>query len=260
MTIGSCRALYVTCVLAGAVVACDSMSRPSESEVRQCLGTTRSGIEVTQVEFGNTITSQGGMVELSIGAPRDTKMFPVNVHSPSGSWTLVTTYWVFNDSFGELKCTLAPGAESRRYQTAAQVAQEAERQRVAAQQAAEQQRIRAEQQRREAEQQRLQAEAHAQRDLQVSRTLVGTWKDENSTMTYSVDGARSTNYDDGSTNRATWVVRNGILSETFYERNGKSIREYTNESKIVDITSSTMTKTQYDASGTPRTWQANRVN
>ena len=65
-------ALLVTCALGVAGVGCASMSRPSESEVHQCVQTTRPGADsVSQVEFGSTITSQGGMMELAIGAPKD---------------------------------------------------------------------------------------------------------------------------------------------------------------------------------------------
>jgi hypothetical protein len=101
------------------------------------------------------------MMELAMGAPKDTKIFPVNIHFPDGGSTTVMTYWAFKDSFGQLKCVRAPGAETRTYQTPAQVAQEAERRRLAAQQQAEQ----AELQRKiaNAEAQRMLAQAEAQR-------------------------------------------------------------------------------------------------
>jgi hypothetical protein len=151
----------VACAFACAVVSCDSISRPSEAEIRQCVATDSGLGSIDKVEFGNTIPSQGGMMELAMGAPKDTKIFPVNIHFPYGGSTTVRTYWAFKDSFGQLKCVRAPGAETRTYQTPAQVVQEAERRRLAAQQQAEQ----AERQRTmaNAENQRMLAQAAAQR-------------------------------------------------------------------------------------------------
>lgn len=165
-------ALVVTSALVFSVVGCDSMSRPSDAEVRQCIQATRDPLgSISQVEFGNTMASQGGMMELAMGAPKDTKIFPVNIHFPSGMSTTVMTYWAFKDSFGQLKCVRAPGGDTRTYQTAEQVAQEAEQRRVAAQQQAERERIQAEQQRAQAEQaeaQRLAEErASQERERQV---------------------------------------------------------------------------------------------
>lgn len=139
-------ALVVISAFAFAVAGCDSVSGPSDADVRQCILATRTGIDsISQVEFGKTMASQGGMMELAMGAPKDTKIFPVNIHFPSGESTTVMTYWAFKDSFGQLKCVMAPGAETRTYQTPEQVAQAAERRRVAAAQQAEQARIQAEQ-------------------------------------------------------------------------------------------------------------------
>ena len=98
------------------------------------------------------------MIELAMGAPKDTKIFPANVHSSSGESTTIRTYWAFKDSFGRLKCVRAPGADVRTYQTAEQAAQEAERHRQEAQRNAERQRALAEQADAQFEQQREQAE------------------------------------------------------------------------------------------------------
>lgn len=150
--------LFVTSLLVCAAVGCDSLTRPSEADVRQCVAATIGSGEISQVEFGKAITSQGGMIELGLGAPKDTKIFPVNIHRPYGGSTTVTTYWVFTDPFGTLKCTRAPDAETRIYQTPAQIAAEAEQRRLAAQQQAERERVMQEQQRAQAEEQRRQAE------------------------------------------------------------------------------------------------------
>jgi Na+-translocating ferredoxin:NAD+ oxidoreductase RnfG subunit len=98
-------ALVTVCLLNG----CDAVSRPSESEVRQAYLAEEPNRNITQIEFGNTITSQGGMLELAVGAPKDTKIFPTKVSYTDQSgkaWFVLC--WVFKDSFGKLKCITAP--------------------------------------------------------------------------------------------------------------------------------------------------------
>ena len=114
-----------------AVSACDQLSRPSQDEIRSCLvasGGVRVRLQadnalaaaigiynygkvpnptITQLEFGTTISSPGGPIETSIGAPSGTKIFPIRIHiseSPQAP-----AYWVFKDSFGKLRCTEPPG-------------------------------------------------------------------------------------------------------------------------------------------------------
>jgi hypothetical protein len=62
----------------------DHGARPSEAEIRTCVaavvehgrtyGQDNGGI--AQLEFGTTITSQGGATELMLGTPKDTSIFP----------------------------------------------------------------------------------------------------------------------------------------------------------------------------------------
>lgn len=85
-------------------------ARPSETEIRTCVaaGKTATGTpygrfygDVLQIEFGTTTTSQGGMMELAMGAPKGTSMFPTKIHFSGND---VIDFWVFKDSFGTLKC------------------------------------------------------------------------------------------------------------------------------------------------------------
>jgi hypothetical protein len=128
---GSIRASVLGLTVAS-LVGCDAVARPSDTEVRSCLmanggvsvrtppenalaaaiGITGSkriqNPTISQVEWGQTITSQGGIIEMAVGAPRDTKIFPARVYVTES--TEVPTYWVFKDSFGMLKCITPPGA------------------------------------------------------------------------------------------------------------------------------------------------------
>lgn len=101
-------------------------SRPAEEDFRQCVlagvtdptgGMWLKNVEGTdgvpgfyrdmtlsRIEFGEMMLSQGGIIELSIGAPKDTKIFPIRAHFAWGGEDRVVVYWVFKDSFGKLKC------------------------------------------------------------------------------------------------------------------------------------------------------------
>lgn len=58
-------------------------------------------MSITKLEFGKTITSQGGMIEMAMGAPKGTKIFPITVTFDGNK---VHDFWVWKDSFGKLKC------------------------------------------------------------------------------------------------------------------------------------------------------------
>jgi hypothetical protein len=78
-------------------------ARPSEAEIRTCVAATEIGRDfggVFQLEFGTTIISQGGMMELAMDAPKDTRIFPTKIHFDHYVFNL----WVFRDSFGKLRC------------------------------------------------------------------------------------------------------------------------------------------------------------
>jgi hypothetical protein len=86
-------------------------ARPSETEIRTCVAAARhpgTGVsygrygDVLQIQFGTTTTSQGGMMELAMGAPKGTSIFPTKIHFPENN---VVDFWFFKDSFGTLKCT-----------------------------------------------------------------------------------------------------------------------------------------------------------
>jgi hypothetical protein len=88
------------------LVAC-SGSRPSETEIRACvaaapvptIGGTYGSVygDVLQIEFGTTITSQGGLME----PPKGTSIYPIKAHFAENH---VLEFWAFKDSFGTLKC------------------------------------------------------------------------------------------------------------------------------------------------------------
>jgi hypothetical protein len=82
-------------------------ARPSETEIRACVAAAPTQTDGTygfisgQIEFGTVITSQGGMMELGMGAPKGTSIFPIRIHENGG---FVWEFWAFKDSFGKLKC------------------------------------------------------------------------------------------------------------------------------------------------------------
>ena len=101
--------VIVSCTFA-TLTGCDS--RPSDNDVKACildlptpLGSTQRALygSISELEFGTTITSQGGMLEMAIGAPKETKIYPTKAHFPP-PYPAVFDYWVFKDSFGKLKC------------------------------------------------------------------------------------------------------------------------------------------------------------
>ncbi|MBA4083253.1 MAG: hypothetical protein C0496_18625 [Erythrobacter sp.] len=141
------------------VSACTA-PRPSEEEIRKCVldadigaGRRLTGPQfydrntglyvrnsvyntITKLEFGRTITSEGGLVEISVGAPKGTTIFPTRVYYLGANANAVESedvpqqmqgvrpplsdgvygdtipeVWVFRDSFEKLKCVKAPGSQ-----------------------------------------------------------------------------------------------------------------------------------------------------
>lgn len=88
-----------------AVSAADAAGgRPSEGDIRACVANTEQGRvygAVLRFEFGKTFTSQGGMIEMAMGAPQGTPIFPTKLYFPGG-WVGVA--WIFQDPFGAWKC------------------------------------------------------------------------------------------------------------------------------------------------------------
>jgi hypothetical protein len=87
------------------LTGCDS--RPSDDEVKSCIFQATAGIQPVKIDFGKTITSQGGMLEMAIGAPNGTKIFSTKASFNPSVLSQVPyerAYWVFKDSFGKVQC------------------------------------------------------------------------------------------------------------------------------------------------------------
>lgn len=82
---------------------------PSHAEIQACLSTTkderaRGYGQIRSLQYGTPMTSQGGLLELSLGAPKGTVIYPIKLSFGPNSynnWVL----WAFLDSFGELTCS-----------------------------------------------------------------------------------------------------------------------------------------------------------
>jgi hypothetical protein len=59
------------------------------------------------------------------------------------------------------------------------------------------------------------------------KLLVGSWRDENSLVTYNADGTKSGIYDSGGTEKGTWSIEGDIMTDVRAESNGKSIEKPT---------------------------------
>lgn len=84
-------------------------ARPSQAEIQACVNASSYGdFPILQLEFGTPITSQGGLMELAMDAPKGTIIFPTKIHFAErpGFYSVWTT-WVFRDSFGTLQCKKA---------------------------------------------------------------------------------------------------------------------------------------------------------
>ena len=85
--------------------ASGSSARPSVADVSACMKAFGDGPlegygDIQQLEFGATTTSQGGMQELGMGAPKGTTIFPAKLKLGGYDRELL----VFKDSFGTWKC------------------------------------------------------------------------------------------------------------------------------------------------------------
>lgn len=84
-------------------------TRPSIAEIQNCINASsdkslRGYGAMIAPQFGATTTSQGGMLELSMGAPKGATIYPVRFHF-EGNYN--RTLWLFRDSFGKLQCKRA---------------------------------------------------------------------------------------------------------------------------------------------------------
>lgn len=78
--------------------------------MRQCVSSNSDFPrgEPLRIEVGTTIISQGGMMEMAMGAPKGTKIFPAKAHFAFlSTTTMIYPVWVFKDSFGTLKCEIS---------------------------------------------------------------------------------------------------------------------------------------------------------
>jgi hypothetical protein len=96
---------------------------PTEAEVRSCvadlgdLGKLYGA--VIRMEFGTPMQSQGGPVEMRLGAPSGTKIFPVMVRFRDYRKGVA---WMFRDPFGATKCMRNGEVEYRPPVTAEEMA------------------------------------------------------------------------------------------------------------------------------------------
>jgi len=89
-------------VFLAVLAACTGDARPSEAEIRACVAAAPSitgtyGQLGGVMEFGKTITSQGGLGE----PPKGTSIFPVRFQTAD---KFVWTFWAWKDEFGKLTC------------------------------------------------------------------------------------------------------------------------------------------------------------
>lgn len=92
--------------------------------------------------------------------------------------------------------------------------------------------------------------------LDASISIVGTWRDENSLITYRADGTKIARFDNGVTASGTWKLDGDNLTYIFVEVNGKRLTTPQNQHyQILEIT-----KDRYVAKGTDgRVWNGVRV-
>jgi hypothetical protein len=86
-----------------------SDSPPSQAEVQACINSSQDGSinggPLEQLQFGTPTTSQGGMMELGMGAAKGTTMFPAKyiLRTTEGS-PYERSIWIFKDPFGKWTC------------------------------------------------------------------------------------------------------------------------------------------------------------
>jgi hypothetical protein len=90
----------------------------------------------------------------------------------------------------------------------------------------------------------------------IRKLIVGTWRDENSVITYRPDGTNSTKFDNGMTASGNWSVDGDNLTYIFVEVNGKPLATPQNQRyQILEIS-----KDRYVAKGTDgKVWNGVRV-
>lgn len=92
------------------------------------------------------------------------------------------------------------------------------------------------------------------RDSEAASLLMGTWRDENSVITYAPDGTRVVRLDGGGTFRDQWSVNRRALELVLFERNGKPTSESMRKVEIVELSASKMITSEGG-----RLWTATRV-
>ena len=98
----------------------------------------------------------------------------------------------------------------------------------------------------------------ALKEAEAARLLIGTWRDENSVITYSADGTRFVQWDNGTTRKHRWSLRRGIIQGETIEMNGEP--RYGGgaggfKTRIISITPSTLVTMESDG----KTWHSTRT-
>lgn len=87
---------------------------PTEAEVRSCVADVgdlgKLYGTVVRMEYGTPMQSQGGPVEMRLGAPNGTKIYPVMVRFREFRKGVA---WLFRDPFGAIKCIRNGEVEQR---------------------------------------------------------------------------------------------------------------------------------------------------
>lgn len=69
------------------------------------------------------------------------------------------------------------------------------------------------------------AQERTQMLADAPKLLVGSWRDENSLLTYEADGTKIAKYDSGTTQKGTWSIDGDILTYVYVERDGKRLED-----------------------------------
>ena len=96
------------------------------------------------------------------------------------------------------------------------------------------------------------------KEAEAARLLIGTWRDENSVITYSADGTRFVQWDKGTTRKYRWSFRRGIIQGEIIEMNGEprfggGAGGF--KTRIISITPSTLVTMESDG----KTWHSTRT-
>jgi hypothetical protein len=93
---------------------------------------------------------------------------------------------------------------------------------------------------------------------EAARLLIGTWRDENSVITYSADGTRFAQWDKGTTRKYKWSFSRGIIQGEIIEMDGQPVFNGGAggfKTRLISITPSTLVT--MDSKG--KTWHSERV-